>query len=317
MKKKKLERLLDSTQKALDEREADTQHTHDALWAILNVLCDEFGIQLRVTPIDVGMEIDQEADETMKLGEMLVNTLDQLAEARETSRLTDQQLDYLRDELTVYKDKLSELRGRVYAAMNELGIPGEGYPAPVANAHAILSDALDDSFDRRNHSAVDHEVDIQKLYSAADAQVWAREFMKVCPQADESLMLAWFANAMCTALDRSDLPKWREAARLTDEYAGLENKPVDQDSGGGGETSYQGLIYWRPGWSLFDVAHAPGEQYEEDLRVWRDEQKRMRYGLTLDLDDATSNEVEAAVDAVIRHKVSIPVAGSEYSGGDV
>lgn len=198
MKKKELKEQVSLLERELDRREEDTQHTHDALWAVLRVLCDEFGINLRVAPIDpddprepinlLGPEPEESPAEVRKtldadkLREMLVNALDQRDAARETSRLTDQQLDYLRDELTVFKDKLSTLRGRVHAAMNELGIPGEGYPAPVANAHAILSDALDDSFDRRNHAAVDHEVDVQKLYSAADAQVWAHEFMKVCPR---------------------------------------------------------------------------------------------------------------------------------------
>jgi hypothetical protein len=38
---------------------------------------------------------------------------------------------------------LAELRTTVEAALNELGVPGEGYPAPVANAVDILRAALD------------------------------------------------------------------------------------------------------------------------------------------------------------------------------
>lgn len=37
-----------------------------------------------------------------------------------------------------------------------------------------------------------------------------------------------------------DLDAWREAARLTDEYCGIDDDPV---------------IYWKRGWSLYDVAH--------------------------------------------------------------
>jgi hypothetical protein len=115
------------------------------------------------------------------------------------------------------------------------------------------------------------EVDQKRLYATTNFYVWAEECAKVFPEIDQDTMATWFANAMCTAVDRSDLPKWQEAARLTDEYAGLANLPVNRDPG----PQYQGNIAWRPGWSLFDVAHPPGDQYEEDLRVWRQEQERM------------------------------------------
>lgn len=38
--------------------------------------------------------------------------------------------------------EISDLRASMVAAMNELGIPSENYPAPVANAHRILHEAL-------------------------------------------------------------------------------------------------------------------------------------------------------------------------------
>lgn len=37
------------------------------------------------------------------------------------------------------KAKRSSPENRIKAALNELGVPGEGYPAPVANAVEILS----------------------------------------------------------------------------------------------------------------------------------------------------------------------------------
>lgn len=33
----------------------------------------------------------------------------------------------------------SRFRDAIQNALDELGVPGDGYPAPVANAHAILS----------------------------------------------------------------------------------------------------------------------------------------------------------------------------------
>lgn len=51
--------------------------------------------------------------------------------------------------------------------------------------------------------------DVQKvvneklLLSSADAQVWAKEFMKLVQfgvEIDEGLMMSWFANAMLTAM---------------------------------------------------------------------------------------------------------------------
>jgi hypothetical protein len=38
----------------------------------------------------------------------------------------------------------------------------------------------------------------QKLYSTTDAAVWAREFVSLFPDADEGLMIGWFANAIET-----------------------------------------------------------------------------------------------------------------------
>lgn len=45
-------------------------------------------------------------------------------------------------------------------------------------------------------------IDVEKLYSTTDAQVWAQEFMTVVKSGaiiDEGLMIGWFANAMATA----------------------------------------------------------------------------------------------------------------------
>lgn len=38
--------------------------------------------------------------------------------------------------------EVERLRFSIQRALNELGVPGEGYAAPVANAHQILKDAL-------------------------------------------------------------------------------------------------------------------------------------------------------------------------------
>lgn len=42
-------------------------------------------------------------------------------------------------------EQVSRLRTALTAALNELGVPGPGYPAPVANAVEILRAALADS----------------------------------------------------------------------------------------------------------------------------------------------------------------------------
>lgn len=41
---------------AIDEAYADYQHTRDALWKILTLLCEEFGLHLAVTQDDCGVE---------------------------------------------------------------------------------------------------------------------------------------------------------------------------------------------------------------------------------------------------------------------
>jgi hypothetical protein len=42
------------------------------------------------------------------------------------------------------------------------------------------------------------EVNVSRLYATTNAQVWAEEFAKVCPDVDEGLMIGWFANAIET-----------------------------------------------------------------------------------------------------------------------
>lgn len=49
--------------------------------------------------------------------------------------------DILRERNDALKEQ-ARLEAAIRAALNELGVPGEGYPAPVANAHEILSNAL-------------------------------------------------------------------------------------------------------------------------------------------------------------------------------
>jgi hypothetical protein len=39
-------------------------------------------------------------------------------------------------------EKLKVAEGAMHNAMNELGVPGDGYPAPVANAYDLLKAAL-------------------------------------------------------------------------------------------------------------------------------------------------------------------------------
>lgn len=43
----------------------------------------------------------------------------------------------LRDVAKLY-GKYERMRAAIVAAMNELGVPGDGYPAPVTNAYDIL-----------------------------------------------------------------------------------------------------------------------------------------------------------------------------------
>lgn len=51
---------------------------------------------------------------------------------------------------------------------------------------------------------------------------------------------------------RQELARWREAARLTDEYAGTDPAPPEAVT-----------VYWRRGWSLYDAAH-PGPSTDPD-----------------------------------------------------
>jgi hypothetical protein len=48
-------------------------------------------------------------------------------------------------------------------------------------------------------NSVSDEVDTERLYQSATADVWAEEFAKVQPDVDQGLMIGWFANAMETA----------------------------------------------------------------------------------------------------------------------
>lgn len=50
------------------------------------------------------------------------------------------------------------------------------------------------------------------------------------------------------ARDLEELARWREAARLTDEYTMHYKKPYPTPP-------FEGYISWLPGWSLYDVAH--------------------------------------------------------------
>lgn len=45
---------------------------------------------------------------------------------------------------------VNTLRAAIYRALNELGVPGDGYPAPVANAHRILSEAVESTLDEES-----------------------------------------------------------------------------------------------------------------------------------------------------------------------
>ena len=48
-------------------------------------------------------------------------------------------------------------------------------------------------------STVAEVVDEGRLRGCTDARVWAEEFVKVCPDVDEGLMIGWFANAIETS----------------------------------------------------------------------------------------------------------------------
>lgn len=52
------------------------------------------------------------------------------------------------------------------------------------------------------------------------------------------------------ATDLEELARWREAARLTDEYTMHYVEPYPKPP-------FEGYISWLPGWSLYDVAHPP------------------------------------------------------------
>lgn len=57
-------------------------------------------------------------------------------------------------------------------------------------------------------------VDTELLYSTTDAAVWSAEFVKVCPEVDEGLMITWFANAIETARAAVPSEGIREAAEI-------------------------------------------------------------------------------------------------------
>jgi len=52
-----------------------------------------------------------------------------------------QQLDQADEEIKRREEKILRLERAIRKALDELGVPQPGYPAPVANAHAILTAA--------------------------------------------------------------------------------------------------------------------------------------------------------------------------------
>ncbi len=98
-------------------------------------------------------------------------------------------------------------------ALNELGVPGPDYPASVANAVHILNAAIEagesEGIDPAKKPFDQDEVDTKRLYGTTNCYVWAEEFAKVFPDVDQGTVATWFANAMMTQLDRSELPKWK------------------------------------------------------------------------------------------------------------
>lgn len=62
---------------------------------------------------------------------------------RRIERLTDENATLRGAEASRWRE-ISRLRTSMTFALAELGVPGEGYPAPVANAHRILSEALEE-----------------------------------------------------------------------------------------------------------------------------------------------------------------------------
>lgn len=65
------------------------------------------------------------------------------------------------------------LRTEIRAAMNELGVPGEGYPAPVARAYYILRAAL--AATEAGTSVHVHTADCYGNYNDFDALTCGRD----------------------------------------------------------------------------------------------------------------------------------------------
>jgi hypothetical protein len=56
--------------------------------------------------------------------------------------MAEQMDDQAPPEVGEYQRDLRRMRRSIHAALSELGVPDESYPAPVANAVRILREAL-------------------------------------------------------------------------------------------------------------------------------------------------------------------------------
>jgi hypothetical protein len=65
----------------------------------------------------------------------------------------------------------------------------------------------------------------RKLLSTTDAAVWARHFVELFPDADEELMLGWFANAIETGRSAGHVTCQDKTNQL-DKIAELHRQPA-------------------------------------------------------------------------------------------
>lgn len=113
--------------------------------------------------------------------------------------------------------------------------------------------------------------DLNHLIGETDAQVWAREFVKLMTSlspadrsnfvTDEGVMIGWFANAIMAGYDQ----------REREERAGLEPNPGAPVRRLGGDHSAD-IIEWQPG----DLTTADMERVLTDVLadLWRDTYRR-------------------------------------------
>lgn len=107
------------------------------------------------------------------------------------------------------------------------------------------------------------------LHGTTDAAVWAKEFCRLFPDADEGLMISWFANAIMTGVDSvPNAPTWQDIGTAPKDgtkvllYCAKASKQTKSRQG------MQAVDYWHTvkndgfqGWGKFNKTYFPATHW--------------------------------------------------------